>query len=706
MLRELEFEYILCFGSKVKLVFEPEFNIMVIGKWKNQKHRSNWSGKSSLLEVIKFLLYGETRGKYVKEIPNDNYDKPAKVSGVIQVGKKRLRISREVSGSSTKLDVEGWSSVDKKVLQERLNNLLGYDYKDFVSTSFFNQGEIHQFMEAKSSEKLTLLEKWMEIISWEECEATTKEKKKKIQSKLSEIEELIQELPELKSELSQLNKNVEEVEKEIEEASEKDKELSKEIDKLRWRIASKSSSDLPQEKKDAENELFKLGSLRDAEREVQNIEKEIRTNQSVIDEAISNIPELKRENKKRVNLCKDLELKRDTFRELNRSVQTIQDRVEQIGEEISCPIDGEECSREKEIRKYKREQKQRLRELQKKRDKVKAEVDSLSSKVSGLELSITEKREVGNRAEKCELKIETFKEKKRRAESKIKDIKELQKKLKRIKEELSKKTKSTKIVNELQKEFEEKNSELEKVKEEMRESSENLGRLKRDRQETRDKLKEVKAGEKRLSLLNERKEILTFCSLMFGKSGIRSSQLRSRIENIERETNLILDELDSKLQIEIYTERELGSWEPECIYCGREFPKGYSKRKCDSCDNLRRKRRKEEFDIKIVNSGMTRSWNQESGGVHVIVSLALRLSLVKLRQRVTGKSMSILFLDEIYGMLDAVNREQVYRLLLDYAKNNLGFKQIFQITHIDDGRTEGDVIEVTRRRRFSEVSWA
>jgi len=706
MLRSLEFEYFLCFGPKVTLSFGPEFNVMITGKWKDQKHRSNWSGKSSLLEVIKFLLYGESRSKYVKDIPNDNFDKPAKVSGVINIDGKELEISREVQGGTSKLEVKGWSSVDKKVLQARLNRLLGYDYDDFISTCFFNQGEIHQFMAAKPAEKLALLEKWMEILTWDECEQETKERKKEVESKLEEIQEAIEQLPELKSNLRETNESIEETENKIKEEEEQAKRLQDKVDNMRFRIASKGYEDELKQKKDAENESFKLGELKHAEQDLKQIEKDIMSNGEVIREATSNAPELKKLYNRKRDIWSNVERYAARLTECQRDISTVEDRIDKIGSGKQCPLDGKSCVRTDSILDYKKKQRQELKKLQEKEKTISTKKRSLESEHTKVEFSISDMRATANQAEKAELKIETLEEKLTAASKKIERIKHLNAVIKSLNTKLAKSSKSDSLVDKLKKELEEKREELQELQSETKDKYERLGELKNEREQIRTKLKEVKSGEKRMSLLLQQKEVLTFCSLMFGKRGIRSSQLRSRIENIERETNLILDELDSKLQIEIHTERELGAWESSCIYCGRDFPKGYSKRKCDACNNFRRKKRKEEFDIKIVNNGRTRGFNQESGGVKTLVSLAIRLSLVKLRQRITGKSIDLLFLDEIYGMLDSVNREQVYRFLLDYAKNKLGFKQIFQITHIDDGRTEGDKIEVIKRRRFSEVNWA
>lgn len=701
----LEFEYFLCFGPKVRLDFTPEFNVLITGQWHNQKHRSNWSGKSSLLEVIKFLLYGETRSKYNKEIPNDNFDKAAKVSGAIEIDGKEYVIHREASRSSTKLEIEGESSVDKKNLQARLNQRFGYSYSDFVSTCFFNQGEIHQFMEAKSTEKLLLLERWMEILSWDESERLVKEKKKWVEDKVRDIEELVEELPSIKESLQEINKSIETVEKKLEELKSGEAELASQIEKTKLKMAQKYNvKDLLEQKKDIEGKLFGFGNVAQVEGEVKLIESEIQELKRSLEKNNAHVGNLSDELKEKMELWKEAEIIRNKVSKRKIVMEKIKDRVSRIGESYSCPIDGEDCTRVKEIKVFMKEQKRKLGIASKELMSLEAKLMKLESAANKLELSVTEKRRMISQMEKTELKIETLTEKLKRVQSKLNIVRELESKLKELKQLTSlTKDKARRKMESVIEELEELDKE---VRKDLQVKAIRLGELHQQRKIKRARLKRIRVEKNKIDKLNKRKEVLSFCALMFGKRGIRSSQLRGRIDNIEHETNLMLDELDSKLQIEIHTDRELGSWEPICIYCGKEFPKGYAKNKCDNCRNYRAKRKKDEFDIKIINNGKVRSFNQESGGVKILVSLAIRLSIVKLRQRITGKSIDLLFLDEVYGMLDSVNRERVYRFLLDYARNELGFKQIFQVSHMNDGFDEGARIEIIKRRRYSEVKWA
>lgn len=78
-----------------------------------------------------------------------------------------------------------------------------------------------------------------------------------------------------------------------------------------------------------------------------------------------------------------------------------------------------------------------------------------------------------------------------------------------------------------------------------------------------------------------------------------------------------------------------------------------------------------------------------SGGEEDIVNLCIRLAISQIIAQRSGKTMSLLILDEIFGSLDENRRSNVISLLKNLTNN---FEQIILITHIDDIKNEIDNI--------------
>jgi DNA repair exonuclease SbcCD ATPase subunit len=119
----------------------------------------------------------------------------------------------------------------------------------------------------------------------------------------------------------------------------------------------------------------------------------------------------------------------------------------------------------------------------------------------------------------------------------------------------------------------------------------------------------------------------------------------------------------------------------------------------------REKKRKDELTLRVLEGGKERAFYLDSGGGQVMQSVAMRIALARLVQRRTGSAWSTLFMDEIFGSLDAVNRKAMADLLTTTLIKEFGFKQVFIISHVPGIQSAtADVVSVFRRKGgYSEV---
>jgi len=697
---EIEVEYFLTFGRKFKRKFLDSFNAMILGKWKSQPKRSNGSGKTNFVEIFKFLLYGKAREKFNDEIPNDNFNKSANLRGVFNCNGKKIDIRRTVNGSISTLKVKGWGRINKDDAQRKLNEEIGYSYEDFISTCYFEQGDIHQFMNSKSTEKMMMLERWLNIFLWDEYEKTCKQKKVEIENRIKVIEENVRKVKQLRLIFKELKEEKEKVEEKKCKLETEKKRAKEKINRLRKKMIENKIKpiDIKEEIRKLENELMKVGSENKLKIEKREVLVSIKDKKKKLKQISSLSKKVKNLRKGRNKLEYEIRHLNDEINERRIKIKKMEGIIESVEKNNVCPVDGEECNRISEIKISIKFLKKDLNQEHKQQGNAIDEVEKKISKRNGIDLEISNIKGLELNVEKIELKIELEKERIKKIKNKLEEISSIEK----LKIEIQN-TKQDKSEKKVMEDINEWEDDLIEIDDKIAKMHVMFGEIKSRIKSNRLQYNRVLKNKEKLKKLKKINKELSFCLYMFGKNGIRAWQLRSRIEEIESETNKILKELDSSLQIEIKVDRELRAWEKECVYCGREFPKGYSKRKCDSCGKDRRKKIKEEFDIKVNNLGKVRRFKAESGGNKILVSLAIRLSLVKIRQRITGHSIEMLFLDEIHGMLDKVNRGHIYKFLLSYAKKKLGFNQIFQISHIDDGDISSEKIQIIKHRKYSEI---
>ena len=149
----------------------------IFGVNRDSSSSSNGSGKSSLLEAIGWVIWGETlRGLKADEVVNKDEGKDCEVSLSIEDGKTDYIITRRRATSNSKktndLILETWNGEEKKYVdisagiitdtQELINSVIGMDFATF-SQSVMLTDKTQSFCTLTDAKQKELLEEILDI---------------------------------------------------------------------------------------------------------------------------------------------------------------------------------------------------------------------------------------------------------------------------------------------------------------------------------------------------------------------------------------------------------------------------------------------------------------------------------------------------------------------------------------------------------------
>jgi len=172
--------------------------------------------------------------------------------------------------------------------------------------------------------------------------------------------------------------------------------------------------------------------------------------------------------------------------------------------------------------------------------------------------------------------------------------------------------------------------------------------------------------------ITSRLKVMRYFRFMCGKYGIPNMMIEGSLREIESQVNAILEDLGTDHRLEFDTERELKRMSKVCFECGAIYDTAKEKF-CDVCGKPRKRDVSDELRPMIVEGDRKQMFDQDSGAGRGLVALATRVAM----SRFLGAT--VLFLDEISGMLDEYHLGMLIRFL--HKLPSMGFTQVFVITH-------------------------
>jgi len=169
---------------------------------------SNGAGKSSLLDAMTWVLFGQARRRDDALI--NSHAKAAEVTFDFQYENNLYRVQRSKPRDKSTLleflvcDSQGaWRPLTEKSMREteaRIQNTLRLDYDTFINASFFLQGKADQFAQQRPGDRKRVLSSILGLEVWDAYREDAQERRKGIEA---EVRSLDGQLEEIEGELGQ-----------------------------------------------------------------------------------------------------------------------------------------------------------------------------------------------------------------------------------------------------------------------------------------------------------------------------------------------------------------------------------------------------------------------------------------------------------------------------------------------------------------------
>ena len=167
--KEIRIQNFIVF-SEAKVALDNQGLVIVEGRNKsNPAFDSNGSGKSSLLDAFLWCIWGQTlRGLKADEVVNRIIGKDCSVELSFEENGNLWRIQRtrkykKLGNCVMLFNASGKEWNENEKVQEKIDALMGSDYKSFINSHIFSRTQVKSFSECTDSEKKGLLEKLYDL---------------------------------------------------------------------------------------------------------------------------------------------------------------------------------------------------------------------------------------------------------------------------------------------------------------------------------------------------------------------------------------------------------------------------------------------------------------------------------------------------------------------------------------------------------------
>lgn len=679
------------FRGEFALAFNTQQIVGVLGAYAEEPGRSNRAGKTSFFEAILWCLYGKSRAKKEIELIHTGHDE-VRVELILldtATGATATVVRWRDAKNKGGLDLIGWEGQRKGATQTQIDALIGMNHDEFVQTAYFRQNDIDQFMVAGPQERKSILMRWVQNTDWSTHHAVS----------LAYLGRLTSERVRLSGMLESANRkevmNKEAMLAKAHEYEEHKRVLQEDAKRvsdsvIAHNVKAAALRECAAKLQEARNLTARADELRSSrsdsaarKRTFKELEEFLFDNPEVTDDRLQEATE-KKENAQRIRTetlvqCRRVENERQTLKQTHTGL---------------CPLLKESCDRIKFTP-----------EMMEARD---TEIATLKAKVQKADAAIERHSNYIALHAQCAA-----------ASAKLRVLKEQAKAAAALEETIAAtEQRRMALMKEIPSDYKDKLAAIHQGLEGLGEEAKEIERQLTDVDRMRGTLvaefnASQEAAQYRGALQASVEELdvritdANYVAYMFGPNGIQSVELENSFGRIEAEANLVLERLAAPFTLEFQAMRELGDWEANCLACGHVYERGARKHECPACTTPRDKKRKDELSLRVLENGEEKQFYMDSGGGKLLLSVGIRIALARLAQMHSGSKWGVLFLDEVFGSLDAVNRQSMITLITRTLVKELGFAQVFIISHEPEIRDAlPDVLQVQRTAEgYSQLAW-
>ena len=673
---KLQLHNFLSYREPAPLDFQS-FNLAVLSG-------NNGVGKSSILEAITWVIWGETRAgsdddlihqgttgcwvEFVFEHENSLYRIVRKREFKGRAGQSILEFQTRHGNSSTLLGDNHWQSITEATLKttnEKIISILKIPYEIFVNSSYLRQGHADEFTIKTPAERKEILAEVLGLNYYEELSTKAREKMRRLEEK---TKMLVFQIEDLQSQIARKK----EIESHYQETQKKFKKIGQEQKILKANLAK-----LDKDRQEYVITSEKLKILRERFVELSrvaqklNLEKEnFEKEQERIQEQLKNKEAIKVDYKKLLRLeTKNEEeiIKYKNFVEINQELKVLEHikndldkNTKRINQISNCPM----CLRPM----TKPEASKIVAHLKKEfQEKYQKKFDSFKKEIQKINYDFAVHQDIQEQIKTLATIRETY-QALGLAENNLKNT---QKNLKNILANFSKlKDEAEKITNKgtsLKKKlpkleqvnlvWQEKMNEEDILNKRIMELQNSLGGLKQELVQIEKEEKELKEIEREQQDIQKEIREYEELSLAFGKKGIQAMIIEQSLLSIEEGANMLLGKITGgRMSLKFITQKakKSPSEEDELI---------------------------ETLEIKIADELGERDYEMYSGGEAFRINFAIRIALSKLLASRADAHLKFLAIDEGFGMLDMAGRDDLVAAINSISPD---FEKILVITHFQE----------------------
>ncbi len=160
--------------------------------------------------------------------------------------------------------------------------------------------------------------------------------------------------------------------------------------------------------------------------------------------------------------------------------------------------------------------------------------------------------------------------------------------------------------------------------------------------------------------------------VIFGKRGAQRRVAEGALGQIESGANEVLRSCGADIEVEVRWSREGSGPASACDSCGHPFPSSVKVKNCERCGAVRGPKLENKLEIVL---------SRQSGAAEDLAGAGVQLAASRWLREARGTSWSTALLDEPFGALDAAHRKGFAAHLTAMLSGAYGFEQAFVVAH-------------------------